>query len=177
MATGRLVRMVPGGAGLPGGAEVLAGAVRPVLVVDASDTWSHGVDRYAGDEEEGRLLSVDVVETGPVRATVRSVWSFGGGRTTVAQEVSLYEGETSVEVRLDVDWHETHRVLKLVVPVALETRRAWPAPPTDRRAPVLGPRGADGPLGGPLRRLGGVGPRLRRRRGRRATTRLGSTLR
>ena len=57
MATGRLVQMVAGALGLPGGAEVLAGAVRPVLVVDASDTWSHGVDRYAGDEEEGRLVS------------------------------------------------------------------------------------------------------------------------
>ena len=78
--------------------EVLADGVRPVLVLDASDTWSHGVDRYAGDEEEGHLLTVRVVETGPVRATVRSVWSFGGGRTTVAQEVSLYEGESSVEV-------------------------------------------------------------------------------
>ena len=121
MATGRLVQIVPGASGLPGGAEVLAGAVRPVLVVDASDTWSHGVDRYAGDEEEGRLVATAVVEAGPVRTTARSVWSFGGGRTTVAQEVSLYEGETSVEVRLDVDWHEAHRVLKLVVPLALET--------------------------------------------------------
>ena len=51
---------------------------------------------------------------------MRSVWSFGTGRTTVAQEVSLSEGEASVEVRLDVDWHETHRVLKLAVPVALD---------------------------------------------------------
>ena len=62
---------------LPDGTELLAGGVRPVIVVDDSDTWSHGVDRYAGDEEEGQLLSVRVVETGPVRATVRSAWSFG----------------------------------------------------------------------------------------------------
>jgi len=118
-ATGRLVGLAATGADLPDGTELLAGAVRPVLVVDESDTWSHGVDRYAGDEEEGRLLSVEVVETGPVRASVRSVWSFGSGRTTVAQVVSLSEGDPSVEVRLDVEWHETHRVLKLAVPVAL----------------------------------------------------------
>ena len=119
MDTGRLDQLVTSGSDLPDATQLLAGAVRPVVVVDDSDTWSHGVDRYSGDEEEGHLLSVDVVETGPVRATVRSVWSFGGGRTTVAQEVSLYEGEASVEVRLDVDWHEAHRVLKFVVPVAL----------------------------------------------------------
>ncbi len=114
--TGRMVQMVASALGRPDGSEVLADGVRPVLVHDASDTWSHGVDRYAGDEEEGHLLTVRVVETGPVRATVRSVWSFGGGRTTVAQEVSLYEGDSSVEVCLDVDWHEAHRVLKFVVP-------------------------------------------------------------
>ncbi len=119
LSTGRLVHLEANGVDLPDGTELLAGGVRPVIVVDDSDTWSHGVDRYAGDEEEGHLLSVRVVERGPVRATVRSTWSFGKGRTTVAQEVSLYEGETSVDVGLDVDWHEAHRVLKLVVPVAL----------------------------------------------------------
>ncbi len=118
LVTGGLVEVMARGADLPDQVELLAGGVRPVVVVDESDTWSHGVDRYSGEEEEGRLLSVGVIETGPVRATVRSVWSFGAGRTTVAQEVSLYEGGTSVEVRLDVDWHEAHRVLKLVVPVA-----------------------------------------------------------
>ena len=97
--TGRLVGLVTDGADLPDGTGAARRRVRPVVVVDDSDTWSHGVDRYAGDEEEGRLLSVEVVETGPVRATVRSIWSFGAGRTTVAQDVSLSEGEASVEVR------------------------------------------------------------------------------
>jgi len=119
MDTGRMVHLVADGIDLPRGTGLLAGGVRPVVVDDDSDTWSHGVDRYAGDEEEGHLLSVRVVESGPVRATVRSTWSFGAGRTTVVQDVRLSEGETSVEVSLDVDWHEVHRVLKLVVPVAL----------------------------------------------------------
>jgi alpha-mannosidase len=118
--TGALVSVRAVGGDLAPGTEVLRGGVRPVLVVDDSDTWSHGIDRYDGATEEGRLRSVDLVEAGPVRATVRSVWSFGNGRTTVAQDVSLYEGRFGAEVSLDIDWHEAHRVLKLVVPVALD---------------------------------------------------------
>jgi len=117
--TGEVAGAVTTGGALPVGTELLGGGVRPIVIADDSDTWSHGLDRYAGDEEPGWLVSVGIVEAGPVRATVRSVWSFGGGRTTVTQDVSLYEGRCLAEVRLGVDWHEAHRVLKLVVPVAL----------------------------------------------------------
>ncbi len=127
--TGALASMVTTGGDLAAGTELLRGGVRPVVVVDDSDTWSHGVDRYAGAEEAGRLLSVDVVEEGPVRATMRSVWSFGEGRTTVAQHVSLYAGRRLAEVSLEVDWHEAHRVLKLVVPLALDEPAALAGAP------------------------------------------------
>ena len=118
--TGALASAVSTDGDVAPGTELLAGGVRPVLVSDDSDTWSHGIARYDGPEEAGRLLSVEAVERGPVRATVRSVWSFGDGRTTVAQDVSLLAGSGGAEVRLDVDWHEEHRVLKLVVPLALD---------------------------------------------------------
>jgi alpha-mannosidase len=95
--------------------------VRPVVLDDGSDTWSHGVARYDGEAEEGELLAVSVVEPGPVRATYRSVWSFGGGRSTVVQDVSLYQDRPFVEVRLDVEWHESRRLLKLHVPTTLQT--------------------------------------------------------
>jgi alpha-mannosidase len=121
-ASGRLADLVAigGASGAPGGTALLAaGGVRPIAVDDDSDTWSHGVARYDGAEEEGRLCSVEVTERGPVRATVRSTWSFGDGRSTVRQEMSLFEGEPFVEVRLDADWHERRKVLKLVVPTSL----------------------------------------------------------
>ena len=118
--TGELAHARVTGGGLPAGTELLCGVVRPAAIVDDSDTWSHGLDRYSGAEEPLRLVSVETVEEGPVRATVRSIWSLGDGRTTVALDVSLYEDQPFVEVRLDVDWHERQRVLKLVVPVALD---------------------------------------------------------
>ena len=54
MDTGRMVHLAADGMDLPRGTELLAGGVRPVIVDDDSDTWSHGVDRYSGDEEEGQ---------------------------------------------------------------------------------------------------------------------------
>ena len=86
----------------------------PVVIEDGSDTWSHGTARYEGDERSGDLVSIAVVEDGPVRSTVRSTWSLD--HSTVVQEVSLYQGRPFVELRITVDWHESARVMKVVVP-------------------------------------------------------------
>ena len=95
--------------------ELIAdGGVLPVVVEDASDTWSHGTARYEGEERSGDVMSVTIVENGPVRATVRSTWSLED--STVVQEVSLYQGRPFVELRLAVEWHESARVMKVVVP-------------------------------------------------------------
>jgi alpha-mannosidase len=93
------------------------GGVIPVAIDDPSDTWSHGTDRYEGQEHRGDLLSIAIAENGPVRATVKSTWSLG--RSTIVQEVSLYQGRPFVELRIDVDWHEPCRMLKVVVPTTL----------------------------------------------------------
>jgi alpha-mannosidase len=91
------------------------GGVYPVVIDDRSDTWSHGVDRYDGHEQPGRLLDLRVVETGPVRATV--MIELAWGTSLVAQEVSVYADRPFVELRYRVDWHATERILKLVIPV------------------------------------------------------------
>ena len=93
---------------------IAGGGVLPVVVEDASDTWSHGTARYEGDERSGDLLDVAVVEDGPVRATVRSTWSLE--HSTVVQEVSLYQDRPFVELRIAAEWHESRRVMKVVVP-------------------------------------------------------------
>ncbi len=90
------------------------GGVCPVVIADASDTWSHGTARYEGEERSGELAGIAVVEHGPVRSTVRSSWSLD--HSTVVQEVSLYQGRPFVELRIAVEWHESARVMKVVVP-------------------------------------------------------------
>jgi alpha-mannosidase len=98
--------------------ETLAGGIRPVVVEDPSDTWSHGIDRYGGQELACEVEMVDLAERGPVRSTYRIAYRFGSSR--IEELVSLYKGSPFVELRFDVDWHEGAKLLKISVPFALE---------------------------------------------------------
>ena len=91
--------------------------VRAVVIEDASDTWSHGIERYDAEERRWQCESVEITERGPIRATVRSRFVFES--STLTQEISLYRGRPFAEINVDLDWHERHRLLKLVIPLAL----------------------------------------------------------
>lgn len=96
------------------GLEVLGGGCSLVVLDDPSDTWSHGIDRFR--DEIGRFEVVGrptVVEWGPLRWTVRMEGRWGASRAW--QEFRLRRGSKQLEVRLEVDWHEKHRMLKLSV--------------------------------------------------------------
>jgi alpha-mannosidase len=93
-----------------------AEGLRPVVLADPSDTWSHGVVRYEGEEEACEFLGAEAVETGPVRATVRLTYRWG--ESSVHQDVYLYAGDDALGVRLLVNWAEHARLLKVVIPVA-----------------------------------------------------------
>lgn len=88
-----------------------------VAIEDSSDTWSHGVERYDAPEQAWQLIGDSVVEDGPVRSTLRTLYRFS--RSSLTQDISLYSGHDFVEIGLTIDWHEVHHVLKFVVPVAL----------------------------------------------------------
>ena len=100
------------------GTNLLDGPVRAVVIDDPSDTWSHGVLRF--DQEIGAFTAsrVELVETGPVRAVLR-VWSTHESSRLI-QEYVLWEDERQVEVRLTLDWHEHHKLLKLRYPLRLD---------------------------------------------------------
>lgn len=94
-------------------AEVLAGpSARPVVIADESDTWSHGILRFDQVVGEFRATRLLVTESGPVRTTMRVESAYAGSR--LVQEFTLYDGGDSVEVGVTVDWHEHHRMLKLL---------------------------------------------------------------
>jgi alpha-mannosidase len=90
--------------------------LRPVVLEDPSDTWSHGVVRYEGEEQPCEFLGATAVENGPVRATVRLRYRFQN--SLIYEDLYLLAGNAGLGIRLLVDWHEKHRLLKLVVPVA-----------------------------------------------------------
>jgi alpha-mannosidase len=101
--------------------------LRPVVLDDPSDTWSHGVVRYEGGEQACEFLGASTVENGPLRATVRL--TFRWQSSFIHEDLYLLAGEPGLGVRLLVDWHEGHQLLKLVVPVAGAAPKAWVALP------------------------------------------------
>jgi alpha-mannosidase len=115
----RAAGVVTGITSKPDGRQWLAAeGLRPVVLADPSDTWSHFVVRYSEPERECSLAGLQWVETGPVRtvARLRYVWD----RSTIWMDLILYRGLAELEVKLRVDWHQRHQLVKLIVPVAAD---------------------------------------------------------
>lgn len=66
--------------------------------------------------------AVSVVDRGPMRATVRVARSWQSSK--FVQEISLDAGADAVEVANDVDWRETHVLLKAAFPLAASGPKA-----------------------------------------------------
>lgn len=82
------------------------------LIEDRSDTWSHGIDRFAGPQVDHAHWSEPVlVESGPVR----HAWRMEGriGESRVCADWRRYRGRPFYELRLRVNWHEHHKLLRL----------------------------------------------------------------
>jgi len=104
------------------GRQLFAGGetgCRGVMINDESDTWSHDV--VAFDDEIGVFgnATIKVLENGPLRATIRTVSTYGVSTLTI--DWMLYAGSKNLEARVTLDWHEQHKMLKFSFPVDLES--------------------------------------------------------
>jgi len=93
-----------------------------IVVDDPSDTWGHRITSYDDEVGEFECTSVRLVEHGPVRGVLRIESHYG--RSTLVEEIVLGVDSRHVEVRIVLDWHEQHRLLKLRVPTAVEADTA-----------------------------------------------------
>ncbi len=83
------------------------------LVPDPTDTWSHGIDRYAEEPTEQPVWGeVAVLEEGPLRAALQQCGRVGDSRLRV--EWRVYADLPLVDLIVQVNWRERHQVLKLV---------------------------------------------------------------
>lgn len=83
---------------------------------DHSDTWSHGIDRYAEGPAETPIWNRPAgVDCGPVFHSLLRTGTVAGGR--LQQEYRVVRGGAYVECRLRVEWRSRRTVLKLVWPV------------------------------------------------------------
>jgi alpha-mannosidase len=83
-----------------------------LLIEDKSDTWSHNHARFAGPQLDHAHWGEPVlVETGPLRHT----WRIDGriGESRLCADWRRYRGQDFYELRLRVNWHEHHKLLRL----------------------------------------------------------------
>ncbi|MBO9610743.1 MAG: hypothetical protein J7639_32625, partial [Paenibacillaceae bacterium] len=109
--------------------EMIAPAAAIPIVLDEthSDTWGHGLERYR--DEIGRFAdaTLQTIETGPLRATIRVISRFGS--SCLRQDFSLRHDSPDVQVKVSLDWREKHRMLKLSFPVRVSGPKAvWEIP-------------------------------------------------
>ncbi len=69
-----------------------------------------------------QVESIQLVETGPLRAVVRVKRSWG--KSTFSQDITLFRDDDKVRVSNDIDWHETHVLLKAAFPLAAASDKA-----------------------------------------------------
>jgi len=86
------------------------------------DAWD--IDIFFEDRGEvvAALNGMRVTETGPLRATVEVTRSFR--RSSLTQRISLSRHSARIDFDTEVDWHETHLLLKAAFPVAISAARA-----------------------------------------------------
>ncbi len=98
-------------------AGALLESVRVEVREDPSDTWSHGIDRFAGTVAGSFTVRASTVEeSGPVRWALRLKAGFGASELEVS--LRTYAGDPRLELDLGIDWRERRRVAKLVLTFA-----------------------------------------------------------
>ncbi|HEX5324025.1 MAG TPA: glycoside hydrolase family 38 C-terminal domain-containing protein [Capsulimonadaceae bacterium] len=85
------------------------------LIEDQSDTWSHGIDRYSESSLSAAKWETKGTSVGLLMGSSLQIASLGG--SLLRAEWRVYAGTPWVHLRLQVDWRESHSVLKLVLPL------------------------------------------------------------
>ncbi len=80
-------------------------------IVDSSDTWSHDYKEFRVEAGRFGNASLELLEMGDVRATVRIVSTFRD--STVDQYVTLYRGVDTIDCTFKINWQERYTMLKL----------------------------------------------------------------
>ncbi len=86
------------------------------------DAWNIDADFEKQFTKLAKADSVQLIERGPLRAAIRVTRKWQ--QSTFVQDVTLYAGLDRVDVVNDIDWHETHVLLKAGFPVAASSGQA-----------------------------------------------------
>jgi alpha-mannosidase len=86
------------------------------------DAWDIDADYRSSVTDVVELAAQDAEVTGPLRAAVHFSREFGG--STLEQRMVLDAGSRVLRFETEIDWQETHKLLKVAFPVAVRSSRA-----------------------------------------------------
>jgi alpha-mannosidase len=98
------------------------GAVPIVIDEHDSDTWGHRHLEFRNEIARFSDAEVKVVESGPLRATLRITSRYG--QSVLRQDFTLYKESRDIQVKAKLDWREKHKLLKLSFPVRVHEPKA-----------------------------------------------------
>ncbi|MGB0118177.1 MAG: alpha-mannosidase [Terriglobales bacterium] len=86
------------------------------------DAWNIDSDFEKQHWDLDKADDVKLVEHGPLRAVIRVKKHFQN--STFAQDITMYAGVPRVDVKMQVDWHEKHILLKVAFPLSAHSDKA-----------------------------------------------------
>jgi alpha-mannosidase len=86
------------------------------------DAWNIDSDFEKVFTNIDKVDSVELIDKGPLRASIRVTRTWQSSK--FVQDITLYAGIDRVDVVNDIDWHETHILLKAAFPLAASSGEA-----------------------------------------------------
>lgn len=104
------------------GRELFSGGetgCRAVVIDDPSDTWSHEVKTFSNETGVFEKATINILENGPLRATMRVISTYGASSLTI--DWTLYADSRNLVAKITLDWHEHLKMLKFSFPLGIES--------------------------------------------------------
>jgi alpha-mannosidase len=86
------------------------------------DAWNIDSDFEKQHWDLDKADEVKLVETGPLRSIIRVKKHFQN--STFVQDITMYAGVPRVDVKMQVEWHEKHILLKVAFPLSAHNDKA-----------------------------------------------------
>jgi len=86
------------------------------------DAWNIDSDFEKQHWDLDKADEVKLIESGPLRAVIRVKKHFQN--STFVQDITMYAGVPRVDVKMQVDWHEKHILLKVAFPLSAHSDKA-----------------------------------------------------
>jgi alpha-mannosidase len=88
----------------------------------AHDAWD--IDLYYQEkmEEVSEIASSEVVENGPLRVVIRTIWNYQNSQ--IEQDMIFYANNRQIDFKTKVNWHQQRKLMKVAFPVDIRTTEA-----------------------------------------------------